>query len=106
MIKIDEEFLDLVPEAFKNLSEKAYYKLTKIESFRQGFVDVGQFEVGTLNIVYYKNLPKAVGVSITGSSFYGYLRTSPIVEVLDSTDSVITFKTKGGVYKLEKVLDQ
>lgn len=97
-IKIDESVLDMVPEVFKNLPNDVDYKLTKTENTRNGFVFVGDTSIGTLSIV---NIIDKPGVRVVGG-FKDYLRTSPIVEVIDSTDTTITFRTEGGVYKLEK----
>lgn len=103
LIKINEEVLSLVPEAFKNLPD-VDYRLTKTESSRAGFVFQGDSIVGPASIVNVIGKP---GVKVfqrgCGSFDLTYIRTSPIVEVIDTTDTTITFRTEGGVYKLERV---
>jgi hypothetical protein len=100
-IKIADTVKNLVPNEFKDLPDDADYRLTKVESSRPGsMVYEGDTISGSLEIVDVKEKGKP-GVRVT--RFHRYIRTSPIVEVLDKTDTVITFKTEGGVYKLERL---
>ena len=101
-IKIDKEVLDLVPSEFRNLPADVDYRLTKTKSFRHGYVYEGDTVVGPLSIVNVLGKPGVKVLSDNPFRDITYLRTSPIVEVLDVTDTTITFKTEGGVYKLEK----
>lgn len=93
--------LEACPEEIKRflVDEKADFKLTKTENFREGFVYTGDTVRGYLEVVDVLGKP---GVRVT-RSFSDYIRTSPIVQVLDSTADSVTFQTEGGVYKLEKV---
>jgi hypothetical protein len=96
--------LDLAPlERFTKLEDQEF-KLTKIGSKRDSYVGVGQYEVGDFSLMEYpatKDQPEAVGAFITGRGF-NYLRTSPIVKIVDQDENSTTFETEGGVYKLEK----
>lgn len=101
-IEIDKNVNDLTPNEFKNLLD-VDYRLTKTESTRNGsMVFPGDSVRGTLSVVEVgkTGLP---GVKICGNSFKDYLRTSPIVAIINSTDTTITFCTEGGTYFLEKV---
>jgi hypothetical protein len=105
-IRIAEEIADQVPEVFKEL-EQGTYKLTKTENFREGFIYAGDTVTGDLEIVNVYGLDKP-GVKVNNNNYHGgndnrYIRTSPIVEVLDVSQTTITFQTEGGVYKLEKL---
>jgi hypothetical protein len=104
-IDIAEDVEQLVPEAFKTLAKKKYYKLTKIEDFRFGFVLSGDSVTGPLSIVEVIGKPgvKVINKNYGGGDFeMSYIRTSPIVKVVDVTDSSVTFHTEGGIYKLEE----
>lgn len=107
-IKIPKDMLSLVPKEFKTLPD-VDYKLTKIENTRKiGFVFSGDTTTGPLSIVEVIGAGKP-GVKVINRNDDGdleltYIRTSPIVEVLDKTDTTLTFRTEGGVYKLETVL--
>lgn len=104
-IDIHEEVLEQTPEVFKTLLKEDVFKLTKTEDFRNGFVLSGDTVTGPLSIVNVLSKP---GVKVFNEYDRSdlaptYIRTSPIVEVLDVTDTTVTFKTEGGIYKLEKV---
>jgi hypothetical protein len=101
-IEINKEVLDLVPSEFRNLPADVDYRLTKTESFRDGYVYEGDTVVGPLSIVNVLGKPGVKVLSNNPTRDITYLRTSPIVEVVDVTDTTITFKTEGGVYKLER----
>ena len=102
--KVKKMKLDLAPlERFTKLEDQEF-KMTKIASKRDGsMVGVGQYEVGDFSLMELslKGAPGAVGGFITGRGF-NYLRTSPIVKIVDFDDRSTTFETEGGVYKLEK----
>lgn len=100
-IEINEEVLDLVPNEFLNL-EDVDYRLTKTENFRPGIVYSGDSVVGPLSIVNVLGKPGIKVLSSSVSRDITYLRTSPVVKVLDVTKDTITFQTEGGVYKLER----
>lgn len=82
------------------------FKLTKIGSKRASQVGVGQYETGDFSLVTIPESsqgPEGMAAVITGYGFNGgYLRTSPIVKIVDSDENSTTFETEGGVYKLEK----
>jgi hypothetical protein len=104
MTNIEESVKDLVPNEIKNL-EDGNYTLTKTETSRYGFVGVGDTVTGLVEIVERDNKPC---VKVWNKDYNGrdrdasYIRTSPIVEVLDTTATSVVFRTEGGVYKLEK----
>lgn len=84
----------------------ATFRLTKLSSKRDGSrVSVRQFEEGEFGIHEYvqtDKLPQAFGAVIVGNGFR-YLRTSPIVKIVDQNEISTTFETEGGVYLLEKI---
>jgi len=102
-VKIDETVVDQVSDSFKNL-EDTTYKLTKIEALRPpNWVSTGDFVVGPVTIF---PVAESYGVRVWDhASVYKYIRTSPVVEVLDTTESAVTFRTEGGVYKLEQAVE-
>ena len=76
------------------------YKLTKVSSKRpNSCVDVDTRYVGTPKLFDFSG--GETGLRIYGRGF-DFMQTSPIVKVLDQTDSVLMFETEGGVYRLEK----
>lgn len=103
-IEIDKKVLDKVLVEFR-LLPKGRYKLTKTHSNRNGEVFVGDSVTGPLSIVNVIGKP---GVKVFNDNYGGgdfelsYIRTSPVVEVLDATEAALTFRTEGGIYKLEK----
>jgi len=102
-IKIHEAVLDVTPTEFKNLPADATYKLTKTGSKLYNFyVSDGDTMTGSLQIVNVKELGLP-GVKVNSRNYTDYIRTSPIVKVLDATSDTITFETEGGFYKLEKL---
>lgn len=101
-IEIDPNVLALVPKEFLNLPDYSDYRLTKTESFRDGYVYRGDTVEGPLSIVDVLGKP---GVKVANGFFRGnpaYIRTSPIIRVLDVTLDTIIFCTEGGIYKLER----
>ena len=102
-IKVAKTVEDQTPEEFKKLLSDEVYRLTKTKSSRPcSMVYAGDTVVGEIEIVDVKgtNLP---GLRIQGHHYTNYLRTSPIVKVIDTTENSITFITEGGEYLLEKV---
>lgn len=97
--------MDLKPlERFLN-SDKDF-KLTKMSSKRdKSHVYVGHSETGHFSLYTYPatdKLPEQMGATISGLGFR-YLRTSPIVKIVDVTETTTTFETEGAVYKLEQL---
>lgn len=87
---------------FADLEED--FMLTKIGSKRASMVGVGKREVGNFSFHEYPatdTLPAGIGVFITGYGF-SFLRTSPIVKIVDQNETSTTFETEGGIYRLEK----
>lgn len=82
-------------------------KLTKIGSKRSNSqVAVSQFSIGDVSLITWPatdNNPELFAVSVSGPGMYSYIRTSPIVKIVDATENSTTFETEGGVYKLERV---
>ena len=106
-IPISELVIDKVPSEFLALESSNYYTLTKTESSRPNiFVSPGDSVSGDLRIVAIltgEDETKEIyspGIRVQGSTPWNYLRTSPIVSVLDTTARSITFRTEGGVYLL------
>ena len=99
-ITIAKEVYDKTPQEFKNLTDDTDYTLTKVESKNPAStrVSAGQTVSGDLRIVSVQGDP---AVSVIRGLTTG-IRTSPIVKVLDKTETTITFETEGGVYRLEK----
>ena len=95
-------------DALKRFEESEdYFKLTKVDSKRPSLVGVGQFETGVFRLVKMpadSYGPEWVSVCIMGGSGINprFLRTSPIVKIVDHDENSTTFETEGGVYRLEK----
>lgn len=72
-------------------------------------VFIGDAVEGPLEIVDVAGLGlpgvKVINVYNAGDYRPTYIRTSPIVAVLDKTETSLTFRTEGGVYLLERVLE-
>ena len=86
------------------LDSEDEFKLTKIGSKRESRVGVGQYENGDFSLVTIPESsqgPEGKAACITGRGF-NYLRTSPIVKIVDFDETSTTFETEGGIYKLEK----
>lgn len=99
--RAEGKVLEACPEEIKRFvtDEHDDFRLTKTENFREGFVYSGDTVRGYLEIV---DVQGRAAVRVT-RSFKDYIRTSPIVKVVDSTDTTVTFQTEGGVYKLERI---
>lgn len=100
MAKID---VDLKPLK-RFLKSKDEFKLTKIGSKRESRVGVGQYENGDFSLVKIPESdqgPEGQAACITGRGFH-YLRTSPILKIIDHDKDSTTFETEGGIYKLER----
>ena len=92
-------------EALKRFeNSETEFKLTKLGSKRASMVGVGQFETGDFYLVEIPESshgPEGFAVEIIGYGLH-YLRTSPIVKIVDQNETSTTFETEGGFYKLEK----
>lgn len=100
LIDIDPAIAHLVPKEFKSLKKSDSFVLVKTEHTRKGyaFVVAGDRVRGTLSIV---NIVDKPGVKVVNNDRGSdYIRTSPIVKVVDSTKDSITFQTEGGTYHL------
>lgn len=90
-------------ERFTKMDDQEF-KMTKIGSKREGSqVGVGQYETGDFSLmeIHHPSVSAdSVGGFITGRGF-NYLRTSPIVKIVDSDDISTTFETEGGIYKVQ-----
>ena len=84
------------------------FRLTKIDSKRENWnVPVGRVTSGGFNIHTWEasdDKPEQKAVEIIGRGF-SYLRTSPIVRLVDQDEKSTIFETEGGFYKLEKLDD-
>jgi len=100
---------DTIHKAFSELSKKDSYKLTKILSSRPGsMVGVGNTVSGIFTLIegYSGEAMLLVDNSAADDLRFSdptYIRTSPIVAILDKSSTEVVFKTEGGVYKLEKM---
>ena len=76
--------------------------LTKLESTRTNLhVPTGRTKVGEFSL--YPLADNSICV-LVGSTFSGeYLRTSPVVKIIDMTETSTVFQTEGGVYKVEDI---
>lgn len=86
--------------------ENQRFQLMKIGSKRRSRVGVGQYERGEFSLHVFAatdDLPEQYGVKVEGNGLYGYIRTSPVVKIVDADENSTTFETEGGVYKLEKI---
>lgn len=86
------------------LKSDGEFKLTKVGSKRESRVGIGQYEVGDFSFFKHEATdtePEGFGAFITGRGF-NFLRTSPIVKIVDFDENSTTFETEGGIYKLEK----
>lgn len=98
-IKIDPAVLDKTPKELVQLPD-ATYTLTKVEGKNlSSYVSVGDSVTGYLEIV---NVAKLGLPGVRVSRAFRYIRTSPIVKLVDVSQKVIVFKTEGGLYSLEK----
>jgi len=81
------------------------YRLQKIGSKRDNSrVGVGQYETGDFYIHVFPatdTKPEQYAAEMVGNGF-NYMRTSPIVKIVDFDENSTTFETEGGIYKLEK----
>jgi hypothetical protein len=83
----------------KDESDLIDVQLTKLKAFREGSeVPSGMSIRGSS---YYRPFDdKTFGVEVYGRGF-NHMGTSPVVEIVDETEKVITFATEGGLYKME-----
>lgn len=83
---------------FDRFKDKYVY-LTKVEKLREvSYVAVGKIQRGEMSIFTWDDGEFAVEVI---GSFKDFVRTSPVVMVLDETEKSIRFQTHGGVYLME-----
>lgn len=80
-------------------------KLTKTGSKRAGsMIGVSQFEEGPMTLMEFPlretETVSQVAVMVAGNGF-GFIRTSPIVAIVEETETSISFETEGGYYLLE-----
>lgn len=85
-----------------------YCRLTKTGSKRENSrIDVSQYEEGDASILEFpvnENYPTAqFAVMVVGPGWHRMLRTSPIVAILEETETSIKIETAGGFYTLEYV---
>lgn len=83
-----------------------YCKLTKTGSKRSNSrIGVSQFEEGDMSIVEFsvtEEHPVAqFAILVMGPGFYRSMRTSPLVAILEETETTIKVETEGGFYTLE-----
>lgn len=107
-VKVPEDIVGFVPEVIKSLPADILYRLTKTEtSGNPSLVFPGDYVVGDLDVVQLGEDSYGLRVDSGERSdlSLGYIRTSPVKEVLDSTHLSVTVRTGGGVYKLERVTD-
>lgn len=104
-VSIAETVEALTPQEFKTLDGDATYKLVKTErNDRPTMVYEGDSIRGSLKIIDRGGAPSVMVND--DRSFNRYIATSGIVEVVDVTDTTLTFRTEGGVYKLERLPDE
>ena len=107
MIVIPKDVENLIPTQFKELKQ-GVYRLTKITTKSDwSMIKPGIFVEGPLSIVSRNLRPHVV---VDNNNYNGadydsvrYIKTSPVVKVLDLTDGVLNFETEGGTYRLEKL---
>lgn len=96
-----------IVDAFESLSKKDNYILTKTRSKRASMVGVGECVRGKFVI-----LEREMFIMVLVDNSAGerkriddptYIRTSPVVGIVNQTDTSISFETEGGFYELEKL---
>lgn len=102
---MDKEYLKKLPNEFKAFtSHTGEYKLTK-EQGKPGKatgVYPGMHVTGDLLIVDVQGNPSVMVMQ----TYHRYIRTSPIVKVIEVDGNSMTFETEGGIYLLEKIIDR
>lgn len=80
------------------------FKLTKIGSKRSSRVGVGQYQNGDFSLVTIPESDEGPEgkAACVGRGLSTYLRTSPIIKIIDQDSNSTTFETEGGIYKLER----
>lgn len=114
-LRADADMIEaMVPEEIRRFlkDEDAHFRLTKtfMKEGRPTMISVGQAVSGRLEIVEVKRYhddpePGKPGVLVI-RGFSTYIRTSPVVRVLDSTEDTVRFETEGGEYLLERLKDE
>ena len=96
------------------------YKLEKIEIARgkQSMVSVGQSSSGPTfsvlkansdNIVHrpeFSEIEEGDMVLVTGRTFWEYIKTSPVKEIIDIAQDRVVFRTNSSVYELTRSLEK
>lgn len=94
-------------EAFEALSKKDSYTLTKTKSKRASMVGVGESVKGKFAILERETFVMVLADNSVGDKSRRddptYIRTSPVVGIVDQSSTSVTFETEGGFYKLEKL---
>lgn len=65
----------------------------------------GQYEDGEFSLYVYEKtdkFPEMYGAFVQGRGFSSWLRSSPIVKIVDQDEESTTFETVGGIYRLTK----
>jgi hypothetical protein len=98
-ITVADTVKEKTPQVIKDLPD-VDYRLTKIHA-KSEFTRVspGEGVSGSLEVVDVQGDP---ALRVT-RGLSRYIRTSPIVKVLDQTQNGLTVETEGGIYKLEKL---
>lgn len=84
------------------------YRLEKIAMEKSSDVRLGSSVIGMLLVSKDGGIEETIGdieegsSVLVGSSFYEVIKTSPVVEILQKTDSMVVFKTQTSTYMLEK----
>jgi len=98
--KFDKE----IPEAFKLLDSKAQYRLEKIgNKDPYTFVPIGMYAEGDMTIVNVLDKP---GIRVKGPGRENYLRTSPVMFIINNDENSVRFETEGGIYLLTKLKEK
>ncbi len=78
--------------------------LRKVETTHSSKVGAGYSQSGMLSLI--EPPPGLTGYQVAVVRLREYLRTSPVVEILEQKDNFLKFKTEsGGVYELTKDVD-
>lgn len=77
-------------------------RLTKLESKRASAMPIGHNKTGVFSLFTYSD-PEDGQVGAVVSRGFSFLRTSPIVGIVDENETSLKFETEGGIYSLEVV---
>ena len=100
--------MEKILKAFNSLSPKDDYELTKTKTLRAGsMVYPGEGVQGKFRLLEHDDrVMLLVDNSAADSVRFSdptYIRTSPIVDIIDNSKTTVTFQTEGGIYQLEKM---